>query len=78
MKTASSISTSSSTNLTKCPAGSIRELWAIAWPMILSSASASACLMVFGDRLVLSFYSQDAFDASVSSMSWYWALRFVF
>ncbi len=60
------------TFLTKHPAGSIRELWTIAWPMILSSAS--GCLMLFGDRLVLSFYSQDAFNANIGTMPWYWAI----
>ncbi|OHE73151.1 MAG: hypothetical protein A2007_06385 [Verrucomicrobia bacterium GWC2_42_7] len=63
-------------SLTKHPAGSVRELWTVAWPMILSSAS--GCLMLFGDRLVLSFYSQEAFNANVGAMPWYWAFIFAF
>ncbi|MDR1665718.1 MAG: MATE family efflux transporter, partial [Puniceicoccales bacterium] len=63
-------------SLTPHSPGSFRELWFVSWPAILSAAS--GCLMAFGDRLVLSFYSQEAFNAHVGATSWYWAFNFTF
>jgi MATE family multidrug resistance protein len=57
--------------LTRFSAGSLRELLAIAWPMILSSAA--GCLMIVEDRLILSRYSPEAFSVNIGSMPWYWA-----
>lgn len=48
--------------LTSYPSGSLRELWAISWPLMLSFLSIS--LMMFADRLMLSHYSVDALNAS--------------
>jgi MATE family multidrug resistance protein len=39
-------------------------------------ASASGCLMVLGDRIVLSHYSQEAFNVCFSVMQWYWLFMF--
>ena len=63
-------------SLTKYRSGSIAELCSIAWPMIVSSAT--GCLMIFGDRLVLAHYSQDAFNANIGAISWYWAFLYTF
>ena len=63
-------------SLTKYRSGSIAELCSIAWPMILSSAA--GCLMIFGDRLVLAHYSQEAFNANIGTMPWYWAFLLTF
>ena len=63
-------------SLTKYRSGSVPELFSIAWPMILSSAA--GCLMIFGDRLVLAHYSQEAFNANVGTIPWYWTFLFTF
>src|SRR5437016_5655252 len=47
--------------LTKYPVGSARELWAIAFPLMLTALSGS--LMIFVDRLILSHYSTEAMNA---------------
>lgn len=59
--------------LTPYPLGSLRELWAIAWPLMLSSLSGN--VMVFVDRLILTHYSSDAFNACSSVQPWYWAIQ---
>jgi MATE family multidrug resistance protein len=59
-------------HLTNFPPGSLRELLAIAWPMILSSAA--GCLMVVSDRLILAHYSLESFSANIASMPCYWAV----
>lgn len=51
--------------LTKHPVGSIREIWALSWPLMVGLISNS--LMVFVDRLYLSWYSSDALNASASA-----------
>ncbi|MDP1879348.1 MAG: MATE family efflux transporter [Parachlamydiaceae bacterium] len=51
--------------LTKHPVGSLREIWAIAWPLMLGLFSTS--MMMFGDRLLLSRYSTAALNASATS-----------
>ncbi len=55
--------------LTKHPKGSLREFWAVAYPLILTAASGS--LMLFADRAILSHYSLDAMNMAVTaSMPW--------
>lgn len=56
--------------LTRYEGGSIRELLSLSWPLMLASAANS--LMLFGDRLVLSYYSKEAFNASVGAIPWFW------
>ncbi|MDR3317723.1 MAG: hypothetical protein LBS71_02880 [Puniceicoccales bacterium] len=56
-------------NLTKYTPGGIGELLAVSCPIMLSSAS--GILMVFIDRVILSYYSPEAFDACFSVMHWY-------
>lgn len=48
--------------LTRYPIGSLREIWTISWPLILSFMSMS--LMLFTDRLLLSRYSTAALDSA--------------
>ncbi|CUI16666.1 putative multidrug efflux protein [Candidatus Protochlamydia naegleriophila] len=50
--------------LTSHPPGSMRELWKISFPLMLSLMSVS--LMLFLDRLFLSRYSLDALNASAN------------
>lgn len=45
--------------------GTLKELWSISFPLVLSFMSVS--LMLFLDRLFLAHYSLDAFNASVSA-----------
>ncbi len=47
--------------LTAHPVGSLREIWAVAWPLMLSLSSTS--LMTFADRLYLTHYSLSAMNA---------------
>ncbi|MDR2200697.1 MAG: MATE family efflux transporter [Puniceicoccales bacterium] len=61
-------------NLTKYSSGGIGELLSIAWPMILTSAVSS--LMVMVDRMILSRYSVEAFNACFGAIQWCWALYF--
>ena len=58
--------------LTKHPAGSVRELWAVAFPLMLSSL----CLlvMVFTDRVFLAHFSGEAMNASLTSGTAAWAV----
>lgn len=49
-------------HITKYPAGSLRELWHLAGPLMLMAFSSYA--MLFVDRLILSRYSVDAMNAS--------------
>jgi MATE family multidrug resistance protein len=51
-----------SKGLTPYPQGSLRELWQISFPLIISLMSAS--LMLFLDRLFLAHYSLDALNAA--------------
>jgi MATE family multidrug resistance protein len=61
----------SETKLTKYKPGSVKELFAISWPIMLSSAA--GCLMVVVDRCILSQYSSEAFSACFGVNQWYWA-----
>lgn len=47
--------------LSKYPVGSVREVWAISWPLMLGLIS--NCLMIFVDRLLLSWHSLSEFNA---------------
>lgn len=56
--------------LTKYPVGSIREIWGMSWPLMLSLVSNS--LMLFIDRLLLSWHSPLALVAGANaSMAYY-------
>lgn len=61
---------------TRYPSGSLRELWAISFPLMLSLMSGS--LMIFLDRLLLARYSIDALNACVNATVIAAALQFAF
>lgn len=56
-------------SLTQHKSGSIAELLAVSWPIVLSGAS--SYLMIVIDRVILSRYSQDAFNACFCAAQWY-------
>lgn len=58
--------------LTKHPLGSVRELWTLSWPLMISSLA--SLLMIFTDRIFLSRYSLDALNASVNAGTLAWAI----
>lgn len=58
-------------SLTKYPEGSLRELWRIAFPLMLSSLSVSS--MIFVDRLFLAHFSTSAMNAAVTATTLGWA-----
>lgn len=62
---------SSSPTLTQFPEGSLRELWKISFPLMIS-AFASLC-MLFTDRIFLARYSIDALNAVVNAGTLAWA-----
>src|SRR5262245_28388907 len=53
--------------LTAHPVGSMREIWAVSWPLMLSLSSQS--LMNFADRLYLAHYSLAAMNAVTCARS---------
>jgi multidrug resistance protein, MATE family len=56
--------------LTKYPCGSLREMWTMSWPLMLSLISNS--VMLFVDRLLLSWHSPLALAAGANaSMAYY-------
>jgi len=59
-------------SLTPYPEGSIRELWAISLPLMISTLA--SLFMIFTDRIFLSHYSLDALNASVNAGTLAWAL----
>lgn len=59
--------------LTRHTPGSVRELWSIAWPLML--ASFSSCLMTFADRTVLAHYQVESFLACTAAQPWYWTIE---
>lgn len=63
-------------SLTKYPSGSLRELWAISFPLMLSMMSGS--LMLFLDRLLLARFSIEALNACVNASVIAAALQFAF
>jgi len=60
------------TKLTRYPEGSVRELWAISLPLMIS-VFASLC-MIFTDRLFLARYSLNALNAVANAGTLAWAL----
>lgn len=58
--------------LTRYPEGSIRELFSISFPLMISAFA--SLLMIFTDRLFLARYSLDALNASVNAGTLAWAL----
>lgn len=60
--------------LTRYPEGSLRELWKMAFPLMLSSLSVTA--MVFVDRLLLANYAPAALNAVANAMTLGWAFIF--
>lgn len=65
-------------NHSKNPAitGSMKELWALSFPLMLSLMSSS--LMFFWDRLLLARFSIDAHNAATSAGTWVTFLQFAF
>ena len=57
--------------ITRYPPGSIKELWSISFPLMISSLA--SLLMIFVDRCFLSHYSVDALNASVNAGTLAWA-----
>lgn len=57
--------------LTKYRAGSLREMWCIAFPLMLSSLSVMA--MLFVDRILLAHYSTAAMNAAANATTLGWA-----
>jgi len=56
--------------LTRHPVGSLREIWAMSWPLMLSLMSNS--LMLFVDRLLLSWHSPSSLaSGAFASMAYY-------
>jgi MATE family multidrug resistance protein len=60
--------------LTKHPEGSLRELWALAFPLMLSSFS--VLMMIFSDRWFLAQYSTEAHNAAVAATAFGWSFIF--
>jgi MATE family multidrug resistance protein len=58
-------------SLTKYREGSLREMWCIAFPLMLSSLSVMA--MLFVDRLLLAHYSTAAMNAAANATTLGWA-----
>ncbi len=59
-------------SLTKYPEGSVRELWAVSLPLMISTLA--SLFMIFTDRVFLAHYSIDALNASVNAGTLAWAL----
>ncbi len=59
------------TTLTRFPEGSIRELWTISFPLMVSTFA--MLLMIFTDRIFLAHYSIEAMNASVTAGTLAWA-----
>lgn len=58
--------------MTAHPVGSLREIWAVSWPLMLSLSSTS--LMIFADRLFLTHYSISAMNAVASASAFCFGL----
>ena len=61
---------------TRYEEGSMKELWHISFPLMISFLS--TFLMTFTDRLYLSLFSQEALSAAVSAGTMSWAPVFFF
>lgn len=59
-------------SLTHYPEGSVRELWKVAFPLMLSSLSLLA--MAFVDRIFLAHYDEQALSAAVTAGTAGWAI----
>lgn len=59
-------------SLTKHPEGSLRELWTLSVPLMLTSLS--FMMMTFVDRWLLAHFSADAHNAAVAATTLGWAL----
>jgi MATE family multidrug resistance protein len=57
--------------LTRHPVGSVRELWEISFPLMISTFA--SLLMIFTDRIFLAHYSVGALNASVNAGTLAWA-----
>jgi MATE family multidrug resistance protein len=57
--------------LTKYKPGSIAELWAVSWPMMM--AAMSNYLMGLADRIILAKYSTESFTAASGAHPFYWS-----
>ena len=62
---------SSHTPLTRHPEGSLRELWSVSFPLMISSFA--MLFMIFTDRIFLAHYSVEALNASVNAGTLAWA-----
>lgn len=63
--------------LTEHPVGSLAEIWAVSWPLMLSFCSGS--LMMFADRLYLAHYNMEAMNAmAVAGLAGFCFLVFPF
>lgn len=61
-----------SSALSRYPEGSIRELWSVSLPLMISTLA--SLFMIFTDRLFLAHYSIETLNASVNSGTLAWAL----
>ncbi len=59
-------------SLTRYPEGSIRELWNISLPLMISTLA--SLFMIFTDRIFLAHYSVEALNASVNAGTLAWAI----
>lgn len=59
-------------NLTRYPEGSIRELWTISLPLMISTLA--SLFMIFTDRIFLAHYSIETLNASVNAGTLAWAI----
>lgn len=62
----------SPTTLTRYPEGSVRELWSLSFPLMISSLA--SLFMIFTDRIFLAHYSLGALNASVNAGTLAWAV----
>jgi MATE family multidrug resistance protein len=59
-------------SLTRYPEGSVRELWNISLPLMISTLA--SLFMIFTDRIFLAHYSLEALNASVNAGTLAWAV----
>jgi len=59
-------------SLTRYPEGSIRELWTISLPLMISTLA--SLFMIFTDRIFLAHYSIETLNASVNAGTLAWAM----
>lgn len=71
-----SLSVKTECRLTRYESGTLRELWTIAWPLMLASFSGS--FMTFIDRAILARYQSSAFDACSAAQPWFWTFEGIF